>query len=93
MRLYPLQTGYLLLSYFNATNINDFSTYEEWIMLIDWNGNILSKAFFGYAFTNPVTGAWNPDQSSLKVNIDPNKGFMRLSAIRNTTNMAWAQYF
>ncbi|CAG8814881.1 10639_t:CDS:1, partial [Gigaspora rosea] len=41
LRLYPLQTGYLLLSYFNATNVNDFSTYEEWIMLINWNGTIL----------------------------------------------------
>ncbi|RIB21543.1 hypothetical protein C2G38_2034299 [Gigaspora rosea] len=93
LRLYPLQTGYLLLSYFNATNVNDFSTYEEWIMLINWNGTILSKTFFDYAYTNPVTGAWNPDQTTVKVNISPQKGFLRLSAIRNTTNMAWAQYF
>ncbi|CAG8620657.1 8348_t:CDS:2 [Dentiscutata erythropus] len=62
-------------------------------LLNSLNPHVISKAFFGYAFTNPVSGAWNPDQSSVKVNIAPEKGFMRISAIRNTTNMAWAQYF
>ncbi|CAG8603618.1 7660_t:CDS:2 [Gigaspora margarita] len=41
----------------------------------------------------PATGAWNPDQSTVRVNITPKKGFLRLSVIRNTTNLAWAQYF
>ncbi|KAF0395551.1 hypothetical protein F8M41_010214 [Gigaspora margarita] len=93
IRLYTLQPGYLLLTYFNATNINDFSTYEEWMMLINWDGTILNKSFFDYAYTNPATGAWNPDQSTVRVNITPKKGFLRLSGIRNTTNLAWAQYF
>ncbi|CAG8796883.1 32771_t:CDS:2, partial [Gigaspora margarita] len=93
MRLYPLQTGYFLVKYFNATNIDDFSTYEEWIMIINWNGEILSKTFLGYAYTNPVSGTWDPNQSNIIVNISPEKGFLHFFMIRNTTNIAWAQYF
>ncbi|CAG8539424.1 13713_t:CDS:2 [Racocetra fulgida] len=72
IRLYPLQTGYFLVKYFNATDVNDFSTYEEWIMLVNWNGAILSKAFLGHAFITPA-GQWDPLQTTIRVNISPEK--------------------
>ncbi|CAG8806305.1 26373_t:CDS:2, partial [Racocetra persica] len=92
IHLYPLETGYFLVKYFNATNVNDYSTYEEWIMLVNWNGVMLSKAFLGRAFITPA-GQWDPLQTTIRVNISPEKGFLRLSAISNTTSASWSQYF
>ncbi|CAG8498785.1 13727_t:CDS:2, partial [Cetraspora pellucida] len=92
IHLYPLQTGYFLVNYFNATDVNDYSTYQEWTMIVNWKGEILSQAFFGYAYINSA-GAWNPDQTTIRINISPEKGFLRLSSIRNTTTVAWSQYF
>ncbi|CAG8543377.1 2228_t:CDS:2 [Dentiscutata heterogama] len=41
IQTYTLQKPFILVTYVNSTNSYDPTTYEEWGMVIDWNGNIL----------------------------------------------------
>lgn len=37
--IYPLKKGYVLVKYLNASDPSNYSTYNEWGCIIDWNGN------------------------------------------------------
>jgi len=51
-----------------------------------------SRAPLGPAFVNPVTKKWVPNQAEVQVNVDRNKGFLRIGPITNTTNAFWQQF-
>ncbi|RHZ52422.1 hypothetical protein Glove_461g4 [Diversispora epigaea] len=89
VNIYALQKGYLLATYFNASNLDDFTTYEEWGRIIDWNGNLYSEVFFGKAYI--VDGMWYPSATAIVTNVDPKKGFIRISGM-NITYIEWQQY-
>ncbi|CAG8641051.1 2771_t:CDS:2, partial [Scutellospora calospora] len=56
--IYALQSPFILVNYIKTTNSSDPRTYEEWGMVIDWNGNIKSTIDFGPSYV--VRGVWNP---------------------------------
>ncbi|KAF0504103.1 hypothetical protein F8M41_019639 [Gigaspora margarita] len=40
--IYPLQQPFILVTYVNTTNSSNITAYEEWAVVVDWNGNIRS---------------------------------------------------
>ncbi|RHZ83699.1 hypothetical protein Glove_88g139 [Diversispora epigaea] len=80
--IYALQKGYLLVTYFNASNMDDITTYEEWGRIIDWNGNLYSKVFFGKAYI--ANGIRYSSATVIVTNVDPKKGFIRISGMNVT---------
>ncbi|CAG8572251.1 7568_t:CDS:10 [Diversispora eburnea] len=66
VNIYALQKGYLLITYFNAYDIN---TYEEGGRIINWNGTLYDKVNFPK--TSIENGTWNP--SVIVTNVDPKK--------------------
>ncbi|CAG8691431.1 4157_t:CDS:2, partial [Dentiscutata heterogama] len=89
IRIYPLYDELILMTYTNATDEGDFSTYNEWGMVINWSGNVLSSTFFGQSYVNPVTKSWTPNQAAIRINIDPKQGFLRLSQITGRPESEW----
>ncbi|RHZ82310.1 hypothetical protein Glove_109g321 [Diversispora epigaea] len=89
INIYALQKGYLLITYFNASNTDDITTYEEWGRIIDWNGTLYNEVFFGKAYI--VDGIWYPSATAIVTNVDPKKGFIRISGM-NVTYIEWQQY-
>ncbi|RHZ82308.1 hypothetical protein Glove_109g323 [Diversispora epigaea] len=87
--IYALHKGFLHVSYFDASNPDDITTYEEWGRIIDWNGNLYDKVKFSKAYIE--NGIWYPSVTSIVANIDPKKGFIRTAGI-NETYIKWQQY-
>ncbi|RHZ77774.1 hypothetical protein Glove_173g63 [Diversispora epigaea] len=87
--IYALQKGYLLVTYFNASNPDDINTYEEWGRIIDWNGNLYDEVYFGGAYIE--NGTWYPTATKIVSNVDPEKGFIRIAG-RNVDYVEWQQY-
>ncbi|RIB06061.1 hypothetical protein C2G38_543550 [Gigaspora rosea] len=85
IRIYPLQKPFILLNYINTTNSSDPTTYDEWGEVIDWNGIIKSKIFFG-----PSYGT----MSAIQLNIDKTLGFLRIATVKKDYLMwtEWQQY-
>ncbi|CAG8490790.1 11715_t:CDS:2, partial [Dentiscutata heterogama] len=84
IKLYALNTNYVLVTYYNATNVNDNSTYSYWGMVVDWNGNKYRPINFG-----PTIFSMQ-NMNSVCRNINPDKGFLRLSISSNAID--WRQY-
>ncbi|CAG8633936.1 7603_t:CDS:2, partial [Cetraspora pellucida] len=84
IKLYALDTNYVLVTYYNATNEFDNSTYSYWGMVVDWNGNKYRPINFGTTIFSM------PNKNSICRNINPNKGFLRLSISSNV--IKWGQY-
>ncbi|CAG8479075.1 3192_t:CDS:2 [Funneliformis caledonium] len=87
-----LKPGYLLLRYYNATDPSKPETWEEWGMVIDWQGQTYEPKFLGLSFIDANTGTVVPGLSAVTVNINRAKGFLRLAALRETTDCEWQQY-
>ncbi|CAI2165785.1 3270_t:CDS:2 [Funneliformis geosporum] len=87
-----LKPGYLLLQYYNATDELKPETWEEWGMIIDWQGQTYEPSFLGLSFIDAKTRVVVPGLSAVTVNINPGKGFLRLAALRETTDCEWQQY-
>ncbi|CAG8813042.1 3246_t:CDS:2, partial [Racocetra persica] len=76
IRVYPLFNDLILLTYTNATNEGDTSTYYEW----------------GMSYVNPATNVWVPNNAAIKMNIDPRHGFLRFSQVTRQNYSEWKQY-
>ncbi|RHZ84113.1 hypothetical protein Glove_85g124 [Diversispora epigaea] len=87
--IFALQRGYLIVRYFKASNPDDFTTYEEWGRIIDWNGNLYDEVNLGRAYIEAVR--WYPSETTIVPNVDPSKGFLRIAAT-NVTYFEWQQY-
>ncbi|CAG8812629.1 12166_t:CDS:2, partial [Racocetra persica] len=84
IKLYALNTNYALVTYYNATNVFDNSTYSYWGMVVDWNGNKYRPINFGTTIFSV------PNKNTICRNINPDKGFLRLSISSNA--IKWGQY-
>ncbi|RHZ82399.1 hypothetical protein Glove_109g262 [Diversispora epigaea] len=89
VKIFSLQKGYLLVTYYNASNPDDINTYEEWGRIIDWNGVLYDEVFFGKAYI--IDGIWYPSATGIVTNVDPEKGFIRIVGM-NVTYIEWQQY-
>ena len=49
-----IRKNHILITYYNATVINDIYTYKEWGMIIDLDGNVLDKIPFASVDVNRV---------------------------------------
>ncbi|RHZ70486.1 hypothetical protein Glove_271g81 [Diversispora epigaea] len=88
VNIFALQKGYLLVRYFNASNPNDVTTYEEWGCIIGWNDTLYDKVNFGKAYIQ--NDVWDPTAADIVSNVDTEKGFLRI--VRNETFFEWQQY-
>ncbi|CAG8569410.1 695_t:CDS:2 [Diversispora eburnea] len=73
--IYALHKGFILVRYFNASDSGDFTTYEEWGRIIDWDGKLYSEVFFGGAYI--INGTWG--STGIVTNVNPEKGFIRIA--------------
>ncbi|RHZ82557.1 hypothetical protein Glove_109g34 [Diversispora epigaea] len=89
INIYALQKGYVLVSYFNASNPDDITTYEEYGRIIDFNGNLYDEVYFGRAYIKE--SIWYPSATTIVTNVDPEKGFIRISGM-NASYIEWQQY-
>ncbi|KAF0522641.1 hypothetical protein F8M41_015476 [Gigaspora margarita] len=91
--IYPIFDQYILVTYIYATNTSDNTTFTDRGMILDWNGNIISKIDFGPSYLIPGTNIWSPKGKFIVNNITPKKGFLRLSGVSGTNNhFEWKQY-
>jgi len=91
MRIYSVSRSHILLTYINTTNATDFTTYEDWGVLIDLNGNIISKRKFGDSYI--YNGVWDPSRiGSVTPNINEDKGWLWTNFIRNTFDLSFKQF-
>ncbi|RIB21043.1 hypothetical protein C2G38_1137863 [Gigaspora rosea] len=86
-----LQKQFFLVTYLNATNSSDPTTYEEWGSVIDWNGNIKSKVRFGLSFVQ--FNLWSP-KAVIHLNVNSKLGFLRLAfeGTASSYSYGWQQY-
>ncbi|CAG8590015.1 1609_t:CDS:2 [Diversispora eburnea] len=89
INIYALQKGYLLVRYFNASDTNNSTTYEEWGRIIDWNGNLYDEIYLGGVYLQD--DIWYPSVAKIVPNVDPKKGFIRIAG-RNMTYYEWQQF-
>src|SRR6266542_3768414 len=87
-----IRKNQVLVTYYNATDLNDFHTYEEWGMIIDFDGNVKSRISFGFTFIEQRLQQLVSSNSEIMLNINREKGFFRIASIRNTTDIEWQQY-
>ncbi|POG81881.1 hypothetical protein GLOIN_2v1762769 [Rhizophagus irregularis DAOM 181602=DAOM 197198] len=78
IQFYPATSNFLLVTYMTYTNE---STYEDWAMVVDLSGNILSKTFLGRAYVD----RWPLFQANIIFNVNHDKGFLRVVPKTNTT--------
>ncbi|CAJ0639048.1 9132_t:CDS:2 [Entrophospora sp. SA101] len=91
IKLFSISRTRILVTYINTTNATDVTTYEDWGMVIDLNGNIISKRKFGDSYIN--NGVWNPSLiGSVTPNINGDKGWLWTSFIRNTFSLSFKQF-
>nr|CAG8451181.1 13626_t:CDS:2 [Entrophospora candida]CAG8485331.1 4221_t:CDS:2 [Entrophospora candida] len=91
IKLFSISRTRILVTYINTTNATDVTTYEEWGMVIDLNGNIISKRKFGDSYI--YNGVWNPSRiGSVTPNINENKGWLWTGFIRNTLGISFKQF-
>ncbi|CAG8527285.1 6538_t:CDS:10 [Funneliformis mosseae] len=92
IRIYPIRSNFLIVTYAETTNLTDPLSYTDWAMVVDLNGNIYSKISFGPSFVDVATNQWYPDRAKIFANFDPDKGFIRYTPVTGSTNTIWQQY-
>jgi hypothetical protein len=87
-----IRKNQLLITYYNATDINNPYTYFEWGMVIDYNGNILDRSLIGLPFIDIVNRLRIVIPSSeIRLNINRGKGFIRVNENQDLT-IGWKQF-
>jgi hypothetical protein len=90
MRYHLIKNNQILVTYHNATDVNNPSTYVEWGMLIDYDGNILTRLPIGTPLIDNNLQLAIPI-SSIQLNINREKGFLRYGRSQNS-NIEWQQF-
>ncbi|CAG8658403.1 1269_t:CDS:2, partial [Funneliformis caledonium] len=87
----------ILVTYHNATDPNDENTYEEWGMIIDFDGNVKSKISLGFKFVEEnvkynfkALSELKPSREILLNN--KRNGFLRIAVIKGSRNTGWKQF-
>lgn len=92
---YLISKNHILITYYNAvTNHYNVNNYEEWGMIIDLDGNELDRIFFGPAFiVDATTHQFISDRNSkISLNVNGEKGFLRLFNLKENQSTSWEQY-
>ncbi|CAG8517855.1 8152_t:CDS:2 [Funneliformis mosseae] len=92
IKIYPIRSKFLLVTYAEAADLNDPFTYIEKAMVIDLNGNIYGNTTFKSTYVDVVTNQWLPDQAGIFVNYNSYKGFLRVIPITNTSDFGFERY-
>ncbi|GES76898.1 hypothetical protein GLOIN_2v1639405 [Rhizophagus clarus] len=90
LRYYPTTKNQLLITYYNATDINNPSTYVEWGMVMDLDGNVYSRSPIGLPFIDNNLRLPIPI-ARIQPNINVEKGFLRIIKNQNN-NIDWQQF-
>ncbi|CAB4375651.1 unnamed protein product [Rhizophagus irregularis] len=88
LKYYLIRKKQILVTYYNSTDPNDIlnATLTEWGIVIDLDGNVLDRRYFGPAAPTSAI-------SKIQLNINREKGFLRCNMRANTTNIVeWQQY-
>ncbi|CAG8481972.1 5792_t:CDS:10 [Funneliformis mosseae] len=92
IRIYPIRSNFLIVTYSETTNLTDPFSYTDWAMIVDLNGNIYSKISFGSSYVDVATNQWLPGKAVIFLNSNPDNGFLRMTPMTNTTNASCEQY-
>jgi hypothetical protein len=88
-----LRKNQILVTYVNTTNPDEFITYQDWGMVIDFDGNEYSREFFGSRYLNITTLEFEPSSDPrITVNVNVEKGFLRTYNVRGKQRREWQQY-
>ncbi|CAG8524038.1 813_t:CDS:10 [Rhizophagus irregularis] len=90
MKYVLIRKNQIFIAYYDATDINNPSTYVEWGMVIDYDGNVLSRTNIGLPFVNNTLQIIIPNDQFV-LNINREKGFMRYGTGQNN-NIEWQQF-
>ncbi|RIA80123.1 hypothetical protein C1645_793218 [Glomus cerebriforme] len=93
LKYFLIRNNQILVTYHNATDLNDVNSYVQWGMIIDFDGNVLDRTPFGFAFVDKtVQPSRVIPKAQIQANINSDKGFLRINLIRDTTDLEWQQY-
>ncbi|CAB4383299.1 unnamed protein product [Rhizophagus irregularis] len=93
LRYFLIKKDQILITYYNATDVNDLSTYVEWGMVMDFDGNIASRSSIGNPFIdNNLQLAIPLRNYQIVFNINREKGFMRYVRNNKTNHVDWKQF-
>ncbi|CAB5217332.1 unnamed protein product [Rhizophagus irregularis] len=90
LKYFLIRKNQILITYYNATDVNDPSTYVEWGMVMDFDGNISSRSSIGKPFIDNNLQLAIPNYQ-IVLNINREKGFMRYARNQNN-NLDWKQF-
>ncbi|CAG8571136.1 12110_t:CDS:10 [Rhizophagus irregularis] len=79
LRFYPVRKNFLLITYAEADDINNFYTYNDWGVL-------------GPSYVNITTKDWKPGQDSITLNVHRDNGFLRTAPLTNSTGYSLQQF-
>ncbi|PKY50576.1 hypothetical protein RhiirA4_546043 [Rhizophagus irregularis] len=78
IEIYAVKSNFILVTYIVAEDANNSSTYYEWALTLDFNGNIRSNFKLGPSFLDAKYGnIWLPNVAQYIPNADNEKGFLR----------------
>jgi hypothetical protein len=93
LQYFLIKKNQILITYYNATDVNDPSTYVEWGMVMDFDGNISSRSSIGKPFIdNNLQLAIPLRNYQIVLNINREKGFMRYVRNNKTNHVDWKQF-
>jgi hypothetical protein len=89
-----IRKNHILITYVETTNPDDPSTYEDWGMIIDFDGKIYDSKFFGPRYIDINTNEFVPETDpTILLNVNREKGFLRLYSLRGKiSRQEWQQY-
>ncbi|RGB32297.1 hypothetical protein C1646_707122 [Rhizophagus diaphanus] len=90
MKYQLIRKNQIFIAYYNAADINNPSTYVEWGMVIDYDGNVLSRTTIGLPFIDNTLQIAIPSDEFI-LNINREKGFMRFGRSQSN-NIVWQQF-
>ncbi|CAG8704368.1 5878_t:CDS:2, partial [Funneliformis mosseae] len=91
IEIFPVKSKFLLVTYAEVT-FDDPFTINERAMVVDFNGKIYGNIAFEPAYVNVSAKQWLLSRAEIFVNFNPDRGFLRLSPITNTTDYIWQLY-
>ncbi|CAB4383301.1 unnamed protein product [Rhizophagus irregularis] len=91
LKYFLIKKNQILITYYNATDFKDPSTYVEWGMVMDFDGNISSRSSIGKPFIDNNLQLAIPNYQ-IVLNINREKGFMRYVRNNKTNHMDWKQF-
>ncbi|CAG8658202.1 15243_t:CDS:2 [Funneliformis mosseae] len=91
IKIYTMRTNFILVTYTEAEDETNVNTYMEYAIIIDLGGKIHGKILLGPSFVD-VENRWIPNKAKIKLNVNREKGFVRVGPITNTTNALLQQF-